>query len=170
MKHRKKDKGLAVRCLILLLHWLERNEPEDGAMEEKDLIKESTCVWLPSSNKRWLTKPMALASGFCIASKIRFCFVPALGTYEEPKFARCSSTCLTWDVTPRECVRSPVLNQQLTFLWLGLEPIGACCYSTPPKQTLLSVPGLLDKSSFLRLLHEDTNTCAHSVRFALFVP
>lgn len=55
------EEGLAVRCLMHLLHRLERNEPEDRAREEKDLIEESTRAWLLSSNKCGLTKPVALA-------------------------------------------------------------------------------------------------------------
>jgi len=42
MKHRKKDKGLSVRCMILLQHSLQRNEPKHGAREEKYLVRIST--------------------------------------------------------------------------------------------------------------------------------
>lgn len=38
------DKGLSVRCVMLLQHSLQRNEPKDGAREEKYLVRQSTCL------------------------------------------------------------------------------------------------------------------------------
>lgn len=99
MKNRKKDKGLSVRCMILLEHPLQRNEPEDGTREESSWSG-WVHVWLPLSDKCWSNKSMALASGFCIANKICFCFCAS--TCEEHfysrKFVRCPITYPTWDI------------------------------------------------------------------------
>lgn len=70
----RKDKGLPERCKIVLQHSLQRSELEDGARKEEYLFRLSVCIWMPWSNCCWSHKSIALASGFCIASKACFCF------------------------------------------------------------------------------------------------
>lgn len=96
MKNRKKDNGLSVRCMILLQHSFQRNEPKDGAREENiwsGYVHVSGCPWVASDGQinLWLWHlDSALLTKYVSA------FVPALvkNTFIPPSLWRAPSLAL----------------------------------------------------------------------------